>query len=192
MVSNEGAWIVGVHDHAVRAHQVKRLRPESFQGSGCIAECEAQLPSHLLYGGVCPRVLKHGFRRVQTDDMVTGAREPQAVAAVPAANVKDPQRPGGRIEQHLPQVLADDRATDAPAHASRELGINFHFAESMPNQQADLVMASLLVGMIALTRSQPVWQAGNDAARANAVLNEGTLLHDFLRFVPRIAPERAL
>lgn len=67
--------------------------------------------------------------------------------------------------------------------------VNFHFAESMPNQQSDLVMASLLVGAITLTRANPAWPPGNDPVRANVMLNEGTLLHDFLVLEPRIAPD---
>ena len=67
--------------------------------------------------------------------------------------------------------------------------VNFHFAESMPNQQSDLVMASLLVGAITLAQANPSWPPGNDPARANSILNEGTLLHDFLALEPRIAPD---
>jgi S-adenosylhomocysteine hydrolase len=67
--------------------------------------------------------------------------------------------------------------------------INFHFAESMPNQQSDLVMASLLAGAITLANADPPWPPGNDAQRANDVLNEGTLLHDFLTHEPGICPE---
>jgi adenosylhomocysteinase len=58
--------------------------------------------------------------------------------------------------------------------------VNFHFAESMPNQQSDLVMASLMVGAMALAAPGTLWSPGNDAGKANAVLNEGTLLRDFL------------
>jgi adenosylhomocysteinase len=67
--------------------------------------------------------------------------------------------------------------------------VNFHFAESMPNQQSDLVMASLLAGAITLANANPPWQPGNDPKRANEVLNEGTLLHDFLTLEPGICPE---
>lgn len=67
--------------------------------------------------------------------------------------------------------------------------INFHFAESMPNQQSDLVMASLLAGAITLAEADPPWPPGNDALRANAVLNDGTLLRDFLSHEPGICPE---
>lgn len=66
--------------------------------------------------------------------------------------------------------------------------VNFHFSESMPNQQSDLIMASLLIGAITLARSP--WPAGNDPRRSNAVLNEGTLLRDFLRLEPAIASDR--
>jgi adenosylhomocysteinase len=66
--------------------------------------------------------------------------------------------------------------------------VNFHFAESMPNQQSDLVMASLLLGAISLARADPPWPAGNDSQRANAILNEGTLLEDFLRASPALGP----
>jgi adenosylhomocysteinase len=69
--------------------------------------------------------------------------------------------------------------------------INFHFAESMPNQQSDLVMASLLLGAISLANAAPAWPAGNDAKRANSVLNEGTLLADFLRANPALGPATA-
>jgi hypothetical protein len=59
----------------------------------------------------------------------------------------------------------------------------------MPNQQSDLVMASLLAGAITLANADPPWPPGNDAQRANDVLNEGTLLHDFLTHEPGICPE---
>ena len=58
--------------------------------------------------------------------------------------------------------------------------INFHFAESMPNQQSDLIMASLLVGAITLAKADPPWPHGRDRDRANDVLNQGPLLTDFL------------
>jgi S-adenosylhomocysteine hydrolase len=67
--------------------------------------------------------------------------------------------------------------------------VNFHFAESMPNQQSDLVMASLLVGAMTLARAAPQWPAGNDPARANAALNDGELLDDFLSIQPGLAFE---
>ncbi|MEA2492182.1 MAG: adenosylhomocysteinase [Thermoleophilaceae bacterium] len=67
--------------------------------------------------------------------------------------------------------------------------INFHFAESMPNQQSDLVMASLLVGAVTLASAQPEWPAGNDPTRANAVLAESTLLNDFLKAEPPLLAE---
>ncbi len=69
--------------------------------------------------------------------------------------------------------------------------VNFHFAESMPNQQSDLVMASLLLGAISLAQAQLAWPPGNDPARANAVLNEGTLLADFLSARPGLGPATA-
>ncbi len=58
--------------------------------------------------------------------------------------------------------------------------VNFHFSESMPNQQSDLVMASLLVGLLTLACSSPSWPPGNDAERADGVLDGGMLLADFL------------
>jgi len=64
--------------------------------------------------------------------------------------------------------------------------INFHFAESMPNQQSDLVMASMLAGALELANARPAWPTGNDAKRANAVLNSGALLQDYLQALPRI------
>lgn len=66
--------------------------------------------------------------------------------------------------------------------------VNFHFAESMPNQQSDLVMASLLAGAITLANADPPWRPGNDSKRADDILNEGTLLHDFLTLEPGICP----
>lgn len=63
---------------------------------------------------------------------------------------------------------------------------NFHYAESMPNQQSDIVMASLLVGAVALVCGD--WSPGNDAAGANAMLNEGTLLTDFMSIRPPLGP----
>jgi len=67
--------------------------------------------------------------------------------------------------------------------------LNFHFSESMPNQQSDLVMASLLAGAITLARTTPSWPPGNEPDRANSALNEGSLLHDFLRLEPRLDSE---
>lgn len=67
--------------------------------------------------------------------------------------------------------------------------VNFHFAESMPNQQSDLVMASLLAGAITLANADPPWPPGNDAKRADTLLNDGSLLHDFLTMEPGICPE---
>lgn len=67
--------------------------------------------------------------------------------------------------------------------------VNFHFAESMPNQQSDLVMASLLTGAITLACADPEWPPGNDAERANAILNQGSLLQDFLILEPGISPD---
>jgi hypothetical protein len=64
--------------------------------------------------------------------------------------------------------------------------INFHFSESMPNQQSDLVMASLLAGALTLAKAAIPWGPGNDPARANAALNEGALLHDFLTAEPSL------
>ena len=62
--------------------------------------------------------------------------------------------------------------------------LNFHFSESMPNQQSDLVMASLLAGAITLACTTPAWPPGNEPDRANSVLNGGLLLHDFLSLEP--------
>jgi S-adenosylhomocysteine hydrolase len=67
--------------------------------------------------------------------------------------------------------------------------VNFHFSESMPNQQSDLVMASLLVGAVSIAQIDPAWPTGESSARANDVLNEGTLLDDFLSHNHPIAPE---
>jgi adenosylhomocysteinase len=58
--------------------------------------------------------------------------------------------------------------------------VNFHYAESMPNQQSDLVMASLLVGLVTLACSLPQWPPGNDHERADGILAAGTLLDDYL------------
>lgn len=63
---------------------------------------------------------------------------------------------------------------------------NFHYAESMPNQQSDVVMAALLAGAVALACGD--WQAGNDAASADAILSEGTLMTDFLNLRPPLGP----
>jgi S-adenosylhomocysteine hydrolase len=69
--------------------------------------------------------------------------------------------------------------------------VNFHFSESMPNQQSDLVMASLLVGAVSLAHTRTAWPPGNDPSRANAVLAEGTLLDDFLSARPTLGPATA-
>lgn len=63
---------------------------------------------------------------------------------------------------------------------------NFHYAESMPNQQSDVVMASLLVGAVALACG--TLAPGNDAAAANATLSSGTLLTDFMASRPPLGP----
>jgi adenosylhomocysteinase len=63
---------------------------------------------------------------------------------------------------------------------------NFHFAESMPNQQSDVVMAALLAGAVALASG--AWGTGNDAARADSILSEGTLMTDFIHKRPPLGP----
>jgi S-adenosylhomocysteine hydrolase len=66
--------------------------------------------------------------------------------------------------------------------------VNFHFAESMPNAQSDLVMASMLLGAVHLCTAEPAWPAGNDSARANFHLNAGTLLDDFYDLHHEVIP----
>ncbi|GAA1818350.1 hypothetical protein HC028_17245 [Planosporangium flavigriseum] len=64
--------------------------------------------------------------------------------------------------------------------------INFHYAESMPNKYADLVLASLLVGVATLahpTRSGLV--AGHNVARTDEILEScGLLERYYARFGP--------
>lgn len=63
---------------------------------------------------------------------------------------------------------------------------NFHYAESMPNQQSDVVMAALLVGAVALCCG--AFPVGNDVQRADQILSEGTLMADFLNLRPPLGP----
>jgi adenosylhomocysteinase len=66
--------------------------------------------------------------------------------------------------------------------------VNFHHAESMPNAQSDLVMASMLLGAVHLCSADPEWPPGNDPARANFHLNTGTLLDDFYEMHHEVPP----
>jgi hypothetical protein len=59
--------------------------------------------------------------------------------------------------------------------------INFHYAESMPNKYADLVLASLLVGAATLARPGHGFESGHNVARTNRVLESCGLLERYYR-----------
>jgi adenosylhomocysteinase len=64
--------------------------------------------------------------------------------------------------------------------------INFHYAESMPNKYADLVLASLLVGAAALARAGHGFAPGHNVAATDRVLEGCGLLE---RYYDRFGPE---
>ncbi len=63
--------------------------------------------------------------------------------------------------------------------------INFHYAESMPNKYADLVLASLLVGAATLATPGHVFEAGHNVAATDRVLEGCGLLE---RYYNRFGP----
>ncbi|MEU7906380.1 hypothetical protein [Actinoplanes sp. NPDC049118] len=65
--------------------------------------------------------------------------------------------------------------------------INFHYAESMPNKYADLVLASLLVGMATLARAdRGGLSSGHNVAATDRILEScGLLERYYTRFGPR-------
>ena len=93
------------------------------------------------------------------------------------------ERPCG----NLGTIYSDEKRGNSILLLANGFPVNFHFAESMPNQQSDLVMASPLVGAMALAAPETLWPAGNAPERANSVLNEGTLLDDYLFGKPSFA-----
>jgi S-adenosylhomocysteine hydrolase len=63
--------------------------------------------------------------------------------------------------------------------------INFHYAESMPNKYADLVLASLLVGAATLAAPDHAFVPGHNVAATDAVLEGCGLLE---RYYQRFGP----
>jgi S-adenosylhomocysteine hydrolase len=59
--------------------------------------------------------------------------------------------------------------------------INFHYAESMPNQLSDLVLASMLVGACTLVNPSSGFIAGHNVPATNRVLDECGILERFRR-----------
>jgi S-adenosylhomocysteine hydrolase len=57
--------------------------------------------------------------------------------------------------------------------------INFHYAESMPNKYADLVLASLMVGACTLASPGNGFAAGHNLDRTNVVLESSPLLERY-------------
>jgi S-adenosylhomocysteine hydrolase len=55
--------------------------------------------------------------------------------------------------------------------------VNFHRSESMPNEQSDLVLASMLLGAVELVRSRDRFALGFNRGVSNDIIND----HDLLR-----------
>lgn len=66
--------------------------------------------------------------------------------------------------------------------------INFHWAESLPNKYADLVLASLIVGAATLARPGHGFVPGHNVRRTNQVLADSGLLE---RYYARFGPHHA-
>ncbi len=64
--------------------------------------------------------------------------------------------------------------------------INFHYAESMPNKYADLILASLLVGAATLASPGHGFVAGHNVAESDRVLESSGLLE---RYYDRFGPD---
>lgn len=66
------------------------------------------------------------------------------------------------------------------------LPINFHYAESLPNSYADLILASLVVGAATLAQPRNGFAPGHNVAATNRVLEASGLLELYYeRFGPR-------
>ncbi|KPM50377.1 hypothetical protein ACG83_40290 [Frankia sp. R43] len=57
--------------------------------------------------------------------------------------------------------------------------LNFHHAESLPNSYADVVMAALAVGTIALSQNRGCYPAGHNVALTDRVLESSSLLERY-------------
>ncbi|MFE2914620.1 hypothetical protein ACFXI0_27785 [Kitasatospora indigofera] len=59
--------------------------------------------------------------------------------------------------------------------------INFHYAESLSNRYADLVLAGLAVGAVALVRGDERLRPGHNLAATNQLLAESGIVDDYYR-----------
>lgn len=132
-------------------------------------------PSYILSCAEPGAVGADAFARVRNDCCLVSLTSRDGAFDKDALDANYEKRPCGNLG-----TLFTNESGDSMLLLADGFPVNFHFAESMPNQQSDLVMASLLVGAMALAAPGTLWPVGNDVARANAVLNEGTLLRDFL------------
>ncbi|MFH0246309.1 hypothetical protein ACGRHY_28710 [Streptomyces sp. HK10] len=94
-----------------------------------------------------------------------------------ATAVSDAGRLGFRL--HLPQQITATVIADG-------YPINFHYAESLPNKYADLVLASLIVGAATLAADGHGFTAGHNVARTDQVLEGSGLLE---RYYTRFGPQ---
>lgn len=68
--------------------------------------------------------------------------------------------------------------------------VNFFHAESMPNEQSDLVMASMLLGAVELVRRQDKLAETTNKEETNEILNQHDILREYYRIrsgVPGLA-----
>ena len=59
--------------------------------------------------------------------------------------------------------------------------VNFHYAESLPNRYADLILASVLIGACTLAENSNKFRKGNNVALTNEILDNAPLLTDYFR-----------
>jgi S-adenosylhomocysteine hydrolase len=96
-----------------------------------------------------------------------------------AVNETDAGQLGFRLE--LPQLVTATVVADGQP-------VNFHYAESLPNKYADLVLAALIVGASALAGDDHGFQPGHNVARTDALLTASGLLQ---RYYARFGPRRS-
>ena len=175
---------VDVHVVDTSASMLVSARERGFQVGESLSDLLERVQPRYLFSCAAPGAVDEDcLRRIRTDCALVSLTSRDVAFNKEALGQLARPRPFGNVGTLY-------RRDDPPCTillVADGFPVNFHFAESMPNQQSDLVMASLLVGAITMAQATPEWPAGNDPARANAVLNDGTLLHDFLTLEPALA-----
>ena len=166
------------------ASKVVTAQERGFNVAVDVAEAiEKSRPSYVFSCAEPRAVESKAFSRIRDDCCLVSLTSRDYAFDKEALTAGFSERPCGNVGT----LFTDDEGGYSILLVANGFPVNFHFAESMPNQQSDLIMASLLVGAMALAVPGTLWPPGNDSARANGVLNDGALLGDFLDSRPGFA-----